>query len=73
VLHQIRFNPKRRTREPVRDNERMSTLCYSEDVRLQEGPVAQLGARFHGMEEVESSNLSRSTKLQKRFLRRFRL
>jgi hypothetical protein len=26
------------------------------------GPVAQLGARFHGMEEVESSNLSRSTK-----------
>jgi hypothetical protein len=25
--------------------------------------VAQLGARFHGMEEVESSNLSRSTKL----------
>jgi hypothetical protein len=23
--------------------------------------VAQLGARFHGMEEVESSNLSRST------------
>ena len=27
------------------------------------GPVAQLGARFHGMEEVESSNLSRSTKL----------
>jgi hypothetical protein len=27
--------------------------------------VAQLGARFHGMEEVESSNLSRSTKLQK--------
>ena len=24
--------------------------------------MAQLGARFHGMEEVESSNLSRSTK-----------
>ncbi len=23
--------------------------------------MAQLGARFHGMEEVESSNLSRST------------
>ena len=29
---------------------------------LLSGPVAQLGARFHGMEEVESSNLSRSTK-----------
>ena len=26
------------------------------------GPVAQLGARFHGMEEVVSSNLTRSTK-----------
>ena len=25
------------------------------------GPVAQLGARFHGMEEVEGSNPSRST------------
>ena len=28
-----------------------------------EGPVAQLGARFHGMEEVEGSNPSRSTNL----------
>ena len=27
-----------------------------------DGPVAQLGARFHGMEEVVSSNLTRSTK-----------
>jgi hypothetical protein len=27
-----------------------------------QGPVAQLGARFHGMEEVVSSNLTRSTK-----------
>ncbi len=27
------------------------------------GPVAQLGARFHGMEEVVSSNLTRSTNL----------
>src|SRR5215510_7047775 len=26
------------------------------------GPVAQLGARFHGMEEVDGSNPSRSTK-----------
>ena len=29
------------------------------------GPVAQLGARFHGMEEVVSSNLTRSTKFLK--------
>src|ERR1035437_1320548 len=28
----------------------------------QDGPVAQLGVRFHGMEEVVSSNLTRSTK-----------
>ena len=34
-------------------------LCYSE---VKRGPVAQLGARFHGMEEVVSSNLTRSTK-----------
>ncbi len=27
------------------------------------GPVAQLGARFHGMEEVKGSNPFRSTKL----------
>jgi hypothetical protein len=31
------------------------------------GPVAQLGARFHGMEEVESSNLSRSTKTSRTY------
>ena len=30
------------------------------------GPVAQLGARFHGMEEVVSSNLTRSTKAKAR-------
>ena len=30
-----------------------------------DGPVAQLGARFHGMEEVVSSNLTRSTKIIK--------
>ena len=29
------------------------------------GPVAQLGARFHGMEEVDGSNPSRSTKFLK--------
>jgi putative endonuclease len=28
------------------------------------GPVAQLGARFHGMEEVVGSNPTRSTKLR---------
>ncbi len=27
------------------------------------GPVAQLGARFHGMEEVKGSNPFRSTKI----------
>ena len=31
-------------------------------VNLIRGPVAQLGARFHGMEEVDGSNPSRSTK-----------
>jgi hypothetical protein len=36
-----------------------STTNPVESVR---GPVAQLGARFHGMEEVVSSNLTRSTK-----------
>ena len=30
---------------------------------LQSGPVAQLGARFHGMEEVVGSIPTRSTKL----------
>jgi hypothetical protein len=30
-----------------------------------DGPVAQLGARFHGMEEVDGSNPSRSTKVFK--------
>ena len=34
---------------------------YSPPVR---GPVAQLGARFHGMEEVIGSNPIRSTNLQ---------
>ena len=29
------------------------------------GPVAQLGARFHGMEEVVGSNPTRSTKSNK--------
>ena len=33
-------------------------------VVAQSGPVAQLGARFHGMEEVVGSNPSRSTKFQ---------
>jgi hypothetical protein len=31
-------------------------------LHTERGPVAQLGARFHGMEEVVSSNLTRSTK-----------
>jgi hypothetical protein len=32
------------------------------------GPVAQLGARFHGMEEVVGSNPTRSTKFFGDFL-----
>ena len=47
----------------LRDRQNRS-LCYS-DEDLRRGPVAQLGARFHGMEEVVSSNLTRSTNLQK--------
>src|SRR5271169_4687367 len=35
------------------------------DILKTVGPVAQLGARFHGMEEVVSSNLTRSTKFLK--------
>src|SRR4029077_8391878 len=34
------------------------------------GPVAQLGARFHGMEEVVGSNPTRSTKFFERSTRR---
>ena len=36
-------------------------ICYPDCCRLC-GPVAQLGARFHGMEEVIGSNPIRSTK-----------
>ena len=36
-------------------------LWYSHGVPLARGPVAQLGARFHGMEEVKGSNPFRST------------
>jgi hypothetical protein len=38
-------------------------VCYSWRKHLLRGPVAQLGARFHGMEEVVGSNPTRSTKL----------
>src|ERR1700722_3366304 len=40
---------------------RAVSICYIR-VSQPNGPVAQLGARFHGMEEVVSSNLTRSTK-----------
>lgn len=36
--------------------------CRRGILKKARGPVAQLGARFHGMEEVEGSNPSRSTK-----------
>jgi hypothetical protein len=38
----------------LQENKRSSSLC---------GPVAQLGARFHGMEEVIGSIPIRSTKI----------
>jgi hypothetical protein len=38
-------------------------VCYSWRKHLLRGPVAQLGARFHGMEEVVGSNPTRSTKI----------
>ena len=44
---------------PVTQDERPK-LGYTGHI-LDRGPVAQLGARFHGMEEVVSSNLTRST------------
>jgi DNA-binding NtrC family response regulator len=37
----------------------------SREWTLYSGPVAQLGARFHGMEEVVGSNPTRSTRLSK--------
>ena len=36
-------------------------MCHVMLARADCGPVAQLGARLHGMEEVEGSNPSRST------------
>src|ERR1035437_6152361 len=39
-------------------------LLYLESF-VTRGPVAQLGARFHGMEEVVGSNPTRSTKSNK--------
>jgi hypothetical protein len=37
--------------------------CVLRKVPTKVGPVAQLGARFHGMEEVQGSNPCRSTNL----------
>ena len=42
-----------------------STFKSARGKLLMSGPVAQLGARFHGMEEVDGSNPSRSTKPSK--------
>ncbi len=39
-----------------------SRECVIRDPFLKSGPVAQLGARFHGMEEVVGSIPTRSTK-----------
>ncbi len=43
----------------------LSVACYIGH-RLPSGPVAQLGARLHGMEEVEGSSPSRSTTVSSR-------
>ena len=40
----------------------VSSMLFSKRQSNQDGPVAQLGARFHGMEEVIGSNPIRSTK-----------
>jgi hypothetical protein len=40
-------------------------LCDMMEEFRPSGPVAQLGARFHGMEEVKGSNPFRSTKVFK--------
>ena len=45
----------------LRENEKDAPL--SGVVPPQSGPVAQLGARFHGMEEVVGSIPTRSTKI----------
>ena len=42
--------------------ETRTRVCAVSENPPESGPVAQLGARFHGMEEVVSSNLTRSTK-----------
>ena len=43
----------------------VGVLLQSKSSNEPQGPVAQLGARFHGMEEVDGSNPSRSTKVFK--------
>ena len=48
------------------DSARGAAWCLSCDMMGElhrRGPVAQLGARFHGMEEVKGSNPFRSTNL----------
>src|SRR5215831_21133225 len=44
---------------------RASSVNMLYSLKISDGPVAQLGARFHGMEEVVSSNLTRSTNVLK--------
>jgi hypothetical protein len=54
-----------RTRQSEGHREAVCGYAILELHKLPCGPVAQLGARFHGMEEVDGSNPSRSTKLLK--------
>jgi hypothetical protein len=44
-----------------RNLETLTNPLRLRDNELSRGPVAQLGARFHGMEEVVGSNPTRST------------
>src|ERR1700733_14790960 len=46
---------------------RINAVTPSTPFLLVRGPVAQLGARFHGMEEVVGSIPTRSTKFPNRF------
>jgi hypothetical protein len=49
-------------RNPVGENEPVQFQFYGSIFGPPRGPVAQLGARFHGMEEVVGSIPTRSTK-----------
>ena len=51
-----KMNEQLPSRPTCRSDNRRKRFCFNR------GPVAQLGARFHGMEEVVGSIPTRSTK-----------